>query len=189
MITLALDTALTGFSVALIENEKMLASVSEYHPKMQSAVLLKKMDELLTNANKTLGDIDRVLYGNGPGSFTSLRIGLATLMGLFALSSPSVLLLSCSSLLLRVLSMQKSNEGVCCYLSAGRDRVYCGEWQFNKFHEEVIALTDITARKAVPAPGLVDPEVFLKILKTPAYYQVQSLEKARLNYLLDPDIG
>ena len=197
MTTLALDAAIGGFTIAIIEDGNILVSACESQTKMQSALLLHKIDELLTVAKKNLDDITAVLYGNGPGSFTSLRIGLATLMGLFFTPLPSkvdqgkraLVFSSCSSLLLRALSMSATQSEIACYLPAGRDRVYYGELKSGHFREEVLSLSEATGRKALPAQELVDPKVFLKILKTPVFYQTQPLAQVKLNYLLAPDIG
>lgn len=81
--TLALDCAVKNISLALIQGGKIISSYNEIPDQPQSAVLMKIFDDVLKKAKVVLSQIDSVLYCHGPGSFTSLRVGLATLKGLF----------------------------------------------------------------------------------------------------------
>ena len=77
MLTLALDTATPRSSCALLEGEQL---VGERETKAVS--VLAAADELLREAGLTTADLERIVCGIGPGSFTGIRIGLAVVRGL-----------------------------------------------------------------------------------------------------------
>ena len=72
MLTLAFDTATNVATSALLEDGDLLGERAGT-PKR----LLEDVDELLTSADAEPGELERIVVGIGPGSFTSLRMGLA----------------------------------------------------------------------------------------------------------------
>ena len=83
-IILSLDTATLGGSVWLGRGTTELAARSGDPKVSQSASLLKDIDDALAEAKLTLSDVELFTCAAGPGSFTGLRIGIATLKGLAA---------------------------------------------------------------------------------------------------------
>ncbi|MCB1057641.1 MAG: tRNA (adenosine(37)-N6)-threonylcarbamoyltransferase complex dimerization subunit type 1 TsaB [Acidobacteria bacterium] len=83
---LALDTASPTVSVAALRwgADGAVAVVAERSlaQRRSSAVLLRLVDEVLREAGEALGDLDGLVAVRGPGSFTGLRVGLATVLGL-----------------------------------------------------------------------------------------------------------
>lgn len=79
---LALETATRVLSVALLEGEKVRAEVSLEGPRVHSERILPVIDQVLEESGTTLDDIGAFAVSVGPGSFTGLRIGLATVKGL-----------------------------------------------------------------------------------------------------------
>lgn len=78
---LAIDASTEACSVALTFNG------NNYHqfelcPQSHSTVLLPMIDRLLTQAGCTLSDLDGLIFGRGPGSFTGVRIGIGVVQGL-----------------------------------------------------------------------------------------------------------
>ena len=89
---LCLDTATRVQTAALVESTagriRVVAEHTVYR-KRPGPTLLDDLDRLLTDAGWTLGELDGFVCGQGPGSFTGLRITLATLKGLaLALDRP-----------------------------------------------------------------------------------------------------
>jgi len=72
VLTLAFDTATNVATSALLEDGHLLGERAGT-PKR----LLEDVDELLTSADAEPGELERIVVGIGPGSFTSLRMGLA----------------------------------------------------------------------------------------------------------------
>jgi tRNA threonylcarbamoyladenosine biosynthesis protein TsaB len=77
MLILAFDTATDVATSALVSDEEVLGE------RVSRAVtLLEDVDALLRQASAHIGDIEALAVGIGPGSFTGVRVGLATARGL-----------------------------------------------------------------------------------------------------------
>jgi tRNA threonylcarbamoyladenosine biosynthesis protein TsaB len=82
MITLGLDTASALGGAALWGDQGLLGERLLDQPLQHAERLLPSLDELLDLCELDVSQIDRVSVNTGPGSFTGLRIGLATAKGL-----------------------------------------------------------------------------------------------------------
>ena len=81
---LAFDTATSVTSCALVRDGALVGERAT-----NARLLLAATDDLLRDAGLTSADLDALVVGTGPGSFTSIRMGLATARGLrFALGLP-----------------------------------------------------------------------------------------------------
>ncbi len=86
---LALDTSTLTLSLALLDGPKVLEQLLVGPPLKTSQVLPGEVDALLKRHGLAPRDLTGLVCGLGPGSFTGLRIGLATLKGLaYALKIP-----------------------------------------------------------------------------------------------------
>lgn len=77
-LILSLETATRGGSIALLRDELLLASRVGVEDTSHSSHLLESIGALLEEAGESLNDVDLFAVASGPGSFTGLRIGLAT---------------------------------------------------------------------------------------------------------------
>ncbi len=82
MRILAFDSALGPLSVALVEDDVVLARRALSNPDRAAEALLPLIAECLEEAGLRAGDLDRLAVTLGPGRFTSLRVGLAAAHGL-----------------------------------------------------------------------------------------------------------
>lgn len=80
-LILSIETVTSAGSVAVAKGEELIASFRGDSQLSHSNTLLREVDLLLKKANVNLGDIDVFATTSGPGSFTGLRIGLATVKG------------------------------------------------------------------------------------------------------------
>jgi tRNA threonylcarbamoyl adenosine modification protein YeaZ len=78
-LILSLDTATEVRSVAIVRGERVIAATSGRVRKENSASVLQDIDEALAAARVELGDIELFAVTTGPGSFTGLRAGIATI--------------------------------------------------------------------------------------------------------------
>jgi tRNA threonylcarbamoyladenosine biosynthesis protein TsaB len=83
-LILSVDTATPGGSVCLTRNATVLATRIGDPAVSHSNSLLKDINECLDRAGVSLSDVDLLAAVSGPGSFTGLRIGLATVKALAA---------------------------------------------------------------------------------------------------------
>ena len=79
-LILALETAIGKGSIALL-NEKTIVAESDASVS-RAEELLASIESLLAQANVDLREVDRIAVSVGPGSYTGIRIGIATIRGL-----------------------------------------------------------------------------------------------------------
>lgn len=82
MLILALESSAKAASVALVENEKIVAQYSQCSGLTHSRTLLPMVDDMLRNTENTIAGVDLIAVAHGPGSFTGIRIGVSTVKGL-----------------------------------------------------------------------------------------------------------
>jgi len=91
MRILAVDTALGGCSVALLEDDTILAHIFEAMDRGHAERLAPMVDEMMRVAEADFAGLDRLAVTTGPGTFTGQRVGLAFMRGLrLALDKPLV---------------------------------------------------------------------------------------------------
>lgn len=91
MRILALDTATSACTVAVMDGDKVLSELTLEVPRAHSTRLMPLIAQAVTESGLAKTDLDGIAVGIGPGSFTGLRIGLSTVKGLaFALGKPCV---------------------------------------------------------------------------------------------------
>ena len=82
MRLLIIDTSGPVCGVAVMEDEKILSEFTAQNRNMHSANLMPMTEAALEAAGKTIGEMDAIAAVTGPGSFTGVRIGVATAKGL-----------------------------------------------------------------------------------------------------------
>ncbi len=122
MIILALDsTAQTG-SVALCRDEKLIASFTLNTGNTHSETLLPSVEAVLSLGGMTADDVDLFACAKGPGSFTGVRIGAATVKGLaFGKDKPA---LGVSTLEALAYNLRGFSGILCPVMNARRSQVY-----------------------------------------------------------------
>lgn len=79
---LALDSSGLVASVALAEDDNLIAEYTVQYKKTHSQTLLPMLEEIVRMVEMDLSTVDAIAVAAGPGSFTGLRIGSATAKGL-----------------------------------------------------------------------------------------------------------
>ena len=126
MNILALDTSSKHFSLAVAKDGKTLCYRSILLKKVLSDSIMPAIQGILKKSGLTLAKLDGFAVGLGPGSFTSLRVGLSTVKGLaFALKKPVVGVPSLDVLALNV----KEDGQVCVVCDAKRNMAYACLYQ------------------------------------------------------------
>lgn len=140
-LILTLDTTTTQSGVALLEGpgpgqEALDAPVTTLRAVRRAVVtthseaLLEMIDAVLGEAGVKPQELAAIACGAGPGSFTGLRIGLATAKGLcLGLAKPLLLVPSLAALAARVRADEKKTVVVAC-IDAFKGEVYVGRYRY-----------------------------------------------------------
>jgi tRNA threonylcarbamoyladenosine biosynthesis protein TsaB len=127
---LSLDCSSLAGSVALSQGETLIGEVLLNVRSTHSEKLLQQIDQLLDAAGWTLADIDLYVAVTGPGSFTGLRIGLATIKGLAQVHDKPVV--GVTSLATVAQNLPLIAGPFCAFLDARKKEVYA---QLFEWHE------------------------------------------------------
>ncbi len=128
MKILAIDSSGMTATVAVLEDDKLLAEYTINHKKTHSQTLVPMLDEIKKMTELDLENLDAIAVAKGPGSFTGLRIGAATAKGLgLALDKPIVPVSTLEGLAMNVWG---SDKLVCPIMDARRQQVYTGLYRF-----------------------------------------------------------
>lgn len=130
MKILALDSSGLVAGVAYLEDGVIKGASSVNHMKTHSQTLLLMVDNLVKSLDAKLDEIDYIAVANGPGSFTGLRIGVATAKGLgFGLDKETI---GVSTLEALSLNWQGVCGLVCPIMDARRSQVYTAVYKFGE---------------------------------------------------------
>ena len=122
MKILAIDTSAVVGSVALCDGETIIAQYTVNNGNTHSETLLPMVESLLATSGVDISEIELFAVSNGPGSFTGVRIGVATLKGLaFGSGKPCVGVSTLEALAYNLIGF----EGIICpVMNARRSQVY-----------------------------------------------------------------
>ncbi len=123
MKILAFDTTAKAVTAAICEDEKLLSSYFAELPGVHTTEsLLPAIEIMLKNANLTLDDMELIAVSAGPGSFTGVRIGVATAKGLaFGRDLPCA---GVSSLKALATNLLDRDAYICSAMDARRNQLY-----------------------------------------------------------------
>lgn len=115
-------------SVALVEDENLIAEYTINYKKTHSQTLLPMLDEIVRMTELDLDSIDAIAVSKGPGSFTGLRIGAATVKGLaLSLDKPVIGIPTVEGIAMNLYGV---NTLICPLMDARRNQVYTGIYRF-----------------------------------------------------------
>lgn len=151
MLILAVDTTGKNGSLALVRCEKQRACTLETVPLEAgtfSVQLVPQISDLLTKGKLTKADIDAFAVVSGPGSFTGLRVGLAAIKALAEVLKKPIAAVS----LLEAVALAAGSDGrILAASDAGRNEVYCGEYEVTASTAKLIAQNLLTAEEFAAA--------------------------------------
>ena len=128
MKIIAIDSSGLVASVAIVEDEEVIAEYNVQYKKTHSQTLLPMLDELKKMVDLDLQSVDAIAIAKGPGSFTGLRIGSATAKGLgLALEIPIIEIPTLDGL---ACNLYGTDKVVCPIMDARRNQVYTGLYSY-----------------------------------------------------------
>lgn len=130
MKILAFDSSGLVASVAIVQDDNLIAEYTTNYKKTHSQTLLPMLDEVVRMTETDKKSFDLLAVAAGPGSFTGLRIGSATVKGLaLAWDIPVVAVPTLEALAYNVWG---SRRIICPIMDARRRQVYTGLYRFDK---------------------------------------------------------
>ncbi len=128
MKLLAIDSSGLVASVAVVCDRDLLGEFTVNYKKTHSQTLLPMLHELAELIELDLGSLDAIAVAGGPGSFTGLRIGSATVKGLaLALDKPVVSVPTVDAI---AYNLAGHRDLVCPLMDARRNQTYTGLYRF-----------------------------------------------------------
>lgn len=128
MLILGISTSSNIASVALSKDAECIKELNINNNKTHSETLLPLINELLSETNIKLQDINLIACDNGPGSFTGIRIGISTVKAIAeSLNIPVIAVSSLEGLAYNI----HDSECICSLIDARNNQVYCGLFDSN----------------------------------------------------------
>lgn len=188
MKILAVDSTATTASVAITEDELLLAEYTISNGNTHSETLLPMIEASLNTLGLSVSDIELFACSAGPGSFTGVRIGAATVKGLaFGSEKPCVAVSTLEALAYNLVGIKGL---ICPVMNARRSQVYTalfesdGKTLTRLCDDDAISISELDsmlAQKNLPVSFCGDgydvtiPEIKLTtIFPTPKRQQIQS---------------
>jgi tRNA threonylcarbamoyladenosine biosynthesis protein TsaB len=150
MLILSLDTSSAAGSFALLRDANVLSERLSTDQKLYSASVLRETRELLDGAHISLEQIDLFAVNAGPGSFTGLRVGLATVKGWAEVfGKPGVAVSGLEAFAAQACPSLKAGSLVAAVIDARRGQIFgslfvtgneCGALE--RIGEDVVATAD-----------------------------------------------
>lgn len=151
---LAIETATELASIALLRGD-MLAVRQARGMRSPSRAVFEWVSELLTETRTSLGQLDCIAFGAGPGSFTGVRVAVALAQGLgYARGLPLCPVSTLAALAAGALDASAADAAACC-LDARVGEVYFGAYRRNQGEGVRAVATDALLNPdAVSLPGI-----------------------------------
>lgn len=173
-LLLSVETSTQDCSVALHDDGKLMASRQSQSPRSAASQLAVMIDEIIKSEGHKAADMHGVIVSSGPGSYTGLRIGVATAKGIcYALNIP-LLAINTLEVMTRQAREKLYGEGaeadhalLCPMLDARRMEVYC-----------MIARADNTVEE-VQAKVIDETSFAAHLEKEPVYFFGEGAEKCK----------
>lgn len=128
MKVLGIDTSSNATSIAVIEDNKLICEYTVNTKTTHSQKLMSMIENMLKISEINVNDMDMIAICQGPGSFTGLRIGMATAKALSHVNNLPIV--GVNSLELLAGNMDLSDKKICSILDAQRTQVYMGQYKF-----------------------------------------------------------
>lgn len=151
MNILSIDTSTPLCSVALYHAiEQRFFNLDQYARKQQGRIILPAINQLLEESKLSLSDINIIAYGNGPGSFTGVRIASSVTQGLAYAINCKVIAISSLAGLAECARQYYPDKPILVLQDACMQQVYCGLYQSTA--RELIWLSE----EKLTAPGTLN---------------------------------
>lgn len=152
MKLLAVDTSTEACSAALLV-DGVVSHRYQLAPREHSHLILKMIDELFSEENLTVAELDAVAFGRGPGSFMGIRIAAGIVQGIAFAHNIPVVPVSTLAALSMVAMQQSGSKHILAAIDARMNEVYWGAYsRISENAVELIGEECVIAPTNIPAP-------------------------------------
>lgn len=155
-LILNIDTATEVAVVSIAEGEKVLEFITNSNQKDHASFLQPAIKKILADANVSIKQLNAVAVTAGPGSYTGLRVGMASAKGLcYALEIPMIAISSLEVIALTSINEIKNKAALYCpMIDARRMEVFTTVYNYN------------LEEKLAPCSMILDNDSFKELLQT-----------------------
>ena len=143
MKILGIESSGLTASIAVMDNDIIIAEYTTNFKKTHSETLLPMIAELMERIGMDVNDMDYIGISEGPGSFTGLRIGAATAKGLGLATGKE--LVSVPTVQALAYNLFGTKGLICPIMDAKRDQVYTGVFEYEGGKLKTVLDTDAIA--------------------------------------------
>lgn len=147
MTFLALDTSTEACSVALYHRDEIL-TLDEVCPQQHSKRILPMVQQVLASAELSLTQLDGLVFGRGPGSFTGVRIGVSVAQGLAFGADLPVYGVSTLAAMAQAAAQQQQAKQVIAAIDARMAEVYLAAFALDSQGLMQLQTTEIACKPA-----------------------------------------
>lgn len=158
MITLALtsSTALVGVAIANVDDGGVLAERSVLTDRRHAEEITPMLAAVVTEAELSVADIERIVVDVGPGRYTGMRVGIATAKALaFALGVPVVSITSLDLIARAAWKLDAHDGPIFAVIDARRDQVFAQEANESDLVGEPLVLSPTELAERLPPNSLL----------------------------------
>lgn len=177
MKILSIDTSSSICSVAILEDTKIIKEMHNFSEKEHSETLMPMIDELFKTTNLSLDNIGLIACSVGPGSFTGIRIGIATVKAFADAKNIPVVGVNSLEAMAYLGVAQKGDGEFVSILDARNDNVYFAIYKMKKGQFSIY--------KNPEAMQISEAITYIDNLKLPIYFlgDVVNADLARIEQL------
>ena len=150
MKILAVDTSSKICAVAILEDNKVIDEIKLDNGKTHSENLMPIIKEILDKNDLTLKDMNLIAVSVGPGSFTGIRIGIATIKPMAEVYNLPVASVTSLETLARNIENKEKDFTIISLIDARNNQVYAGffDTEYNLKEDEIAEDIDEVLKKA-----------------------------------------
>lgn len=158
-LLLHIDTAVDAASICISENEKVLAAAHNPQSRESAAWLQPAIQQLLLDSGITLQQLAAISVSAGPGSYTGLRVGMASAKGLcFALHIPLITVNTLQAMAFAALPQVGDDALLCPMIDARRMEVFTAI--YNRELQPLLAPTNLVVQEGSFNEWLVSNKLY-----------------------------
>ena len=189
MLILGIESSAKTASAALSRDGALFALYEQRSGLTHSRTLLPMAQDLLKSANMAFSDLDAVAVAHGPGSFTGVRIGVATAKGLcWGAGKPAIGVSTLEAMAFGGGEGAPAGAVICCAMDARRDQIYNALFRWDASSRAPVRLTPDRAISLAALRGELETlNAPVYVLGDGAALCFGDLEKAGLPARLAPE--